>query len=260
VPQRLGGRIRSSAPTAAVLLALIAVWENFTYLTGEPSYVLPPLHSILYIAVVDGPGRLLPAGWVTLQEMLLGFAYGVVIGIAIGAAIHLSKVVRQALLPLVIGTQSIPVIAIAPILIIWFGFGMGPKVIMTAIITFFPVAINTITGFASVDRDMINLMRSLNANGRQIFCKVQLPAALPFIFAGIKNAAAISAIGAIVGEWVGAKDGLGPVMIAANAGFKTATVFAAIFYLAIMAMALFLATGVVERFVMPWYFVDRKHH
>jgi ABC-type proline/glycine betaine transport system permease subunit len=125
---------------------------------------------------------------------------------------------------------------------------------------FFPVAINTITGFASVDRDMINLMRSLNANGRQIFCKVQLPAALPFIIAGIKNAAAISAIGAIVGEWVGAKDGLGPVMIAANAGFKTATVFAAIFYLAIMAMALFLATGVVERFAMPWYFIGRQRH
>jgi putative hydroxymethylpyrimidine transport system permease protein len=248
---------RSILPLLAVTAVMILVWELFIYLTGEPAYILPPLHQIIYAAIIQAPDRLLPAAWVTLQEMLLGFLWGVVTGLVLGAAIHHSKIVRQALLPIVIGTQSVPVIAIAPILILWFGFDMAPKIIMTAVITFFPVAVNTIAGFAAVDRDMINLMRSLGANDWQIFLRVRIPAALPFIFAGLKNAAAISAIGAIVGEWVGANEGLGPVMIAANAGFKTVTVFAAILYLAAMAIGLFLLVGLAERLVMPWHFLMR---
>jgi ABC-type nitrate/sulfonate/bicarbonate transport system permease component len=255
--QRWLRAIRETLPLLVVLAGIVAFWELFIYVTGEPAYILPPLHQVIYVAVTQGPDRLLPAAWVTLQEMLAGFAGGVIIGLSLGAAIHHSKIVRQALLPIVISTQSIPVIAIAPILIIWFGFDMGPKIIMTTVITFFPVAVNTIAGFAAVDPDMINLMRSLDAGDWQIFRKVRLPAAAPFIFAGIRNSAAISAIGAIVGEWVGANEGLGPVMIAANASFKTSVVFAAILYLAVMAVALFLAVGLIERLAMPWHFIRR---
>lgn len=251
-------RWRAVLPLLATIAVVVAFWELFIYLTGEPEYVLPPLHQILYTAIAKAPDRFLPAAWVTLQEMLLGFFWGVVAGLALGTLIFHSRVLRRALLPIVIGTQAIPVIAIAPILILWFGFDMLPKIIVTALIVFFPVAVNTIAGFNAVERDMINLMRSLGANGWQIFTRVRFPAALPFIFAGVKNAAAISAIGAIVGEWVGANEGLGPVMIAANAGFKTATVFAAILYLGVMAIGLFLLVGLAERWAMPWHFLTRE--
>jgi putative hydroxymethylpyrimidine transport system permease protein len=249
--------IRRIVPSATVLLGILVCWEFFGFLTGEPAYVLPPLHQIIAVAIETAPDRFLPAAFITLQEMLVGFALGVVVGFALATAVFHSIVIRRALLPLIISSQAIPVIAIAPVLIIWFGFDMTPKVIVTAIICFFPVVINTMAGFASVDRDAVNLMRSFGAGGWQIFAKVRFPAALPFIFAGLKNAAAISAIGAIVGEWVGASGGLGPVMIAANAGFKTAVVFAAIFYLAIMAIALFALVGLIERMALPWYFLTR---
>jgi ABC-type nitrate/sulfonate/bicarbonate transport system permease component len=248
----------SALPTLLVVASIILFWEFFNVITGEPEYVLPPLHKILATVVDRAGDRFLPASWVTLQEMLLGFAFGVGSGAVLGTLIFHFKTMRRALLPMVISTQAVPVIAIAPLLIMWFGFGMAPKVIVVALVTFFPVAVNTISGLASVERETINLMHSFGANQRKIFFMVRFPAALPFIFAGIKNAAAISAIGAIVGEWVGAHEGLGPVMIAANAGFKTDVVFAAIFYLAFMAIALFLAVGVVERLAIPWHFMNRS--
>ena len=251
-------RLRNAVPTVVALGLIVVVWELFIVVTGEPEYVLPPLHRIVETGIEHATDRFLPNAWVTLVEMLLGFGFGVTAGLVLGAAIFQSRLLRQALLPIVISTQAIPVIAIAPILILWFGFGMTPKVIVVALISFFPVCVNTISGLASVEMDAINLMRSFGASERQIFVKVRFPAALPFIFAGVKNAAAISAIGAIVGEWVGAHEGLGPVMIAANAGFKTAIVFAAIFYLAIMAISLFLLVGLVERIVMPWHFLTRE--
>ncbi len=251
-------RLRNAVPTIVALGLIVAVWELFIIVTGEPEYVLPPLHRIVETGIVHATDRFLPNAWVTLVEMLVGFGLGVTAGLVLGTMIFHSRLLRQALLPIVISTQAIPVIAIAPILILWFGFGMTPKVIVVALISFFPVCVNTISGLASVEMDAINLMRSFGANERQLFSKVRFPAALPFIFTGVKNAAAISAIGAIVGEWVGAHEGLGPVMIAANAGFKTAVVFAAIFYLAFMAISLFLLVGLVERIVMPWHFLTRE--
>ena len=255
---RVSQRLRNAVPTIVALGLIVAVWELFIVVTGEPEYVLPPLHRIVETGIEHATDRFLPNAWVTLVEMLLGFGLGVSAGLALGTVIFHSRLLRQALLPIVISTQAIPVIAIAPILILWFGFGITPKVIVVALICFFPVCVNTISGLASVEMDAINLMRSFGATERQLFTKVRFPAALPFIFTGVKNAAAISAIGAIVGEWVGAHEGLGPVMIAANAGFKTAIVFAAIFYLAIMAISLFLLVGLVERIVMPWHFLTRE--
>lgn len=251
-------RLRAMFPTLVAVSIIVAVWELFNVVTGSPDYVLPPLHDIIYTMGDRAFDKLIPAAWVTFQEILLGFFYGSAVGLTLGTAIFHSRVLRQAILPLVIGTQSIPVIAIAPILIIWFGFGMSPKVIVAALIVFFPVTVTTISGLASVDRDMINLMDSLGASKWQIFSKVRFPAALPFIFAGLKNAAAISAIGAIVGEWVGAHEGLGPVMIASNAAFKTATTFAAIFYLATISISMFLIVTYAERRFIPWHFLKAE--
>ena len=245
-------------PAVIVICGLCVFWESFTAITGQPKYILPPISSILITCVLLAQDVLVPAALVTLEEMLLGFVLGVSVGVVLGVVLFQFALARRALLPIIITSQAIPVIAIAPIFIIWFGFGVAPKVFMAALISFFPVVINTLAGLETVEDDSINLMRSLGANGQQIFWKLRLPGASPIIFAGIKNAAAISAIGAIVGEWVGASAGLGPVMIGANAAFKTSTVFAAIFYLAVMAIALFLIIGAIEKRAIHWYYLTRK--
>jgi ABC-type nitrate/sulfonate/bicarbonate transport system permease component len=259
---RLGRRVKraisASWPAALFVAMLTVVWELFLTVTGMPKYILPPLHQIVVTGIEKAQSVFLPAAWVTLQEILLGFAFGVTIGLGLGIAIFHWGFLRRGLLPLVVASQAVPVIAIAPILIIWFGFGMAPKVMVAALIAFFPVSVNTIAGLASVEPDAVNLMHSLDGSSWQIFSKVRFPAALPHIFAGVKNAAAISAIGAIVGEWVGADTGLGPVMIAANSAFLTGDIFAAIIYLALMAIGLFLAVIAVERIAIPWYYLARE--
>ena len=256
--RRLSHALTRHLPAVAVLCAVALVWEFFTKITGEPAYILPPVSAIVRTCATLAADVLIPAAAVTLEEMLLGFVLGVGVGILLAVLLFQFALVRRSLLPIIIASQAIPVIAIAPIFILWFGFGVAPKVLMAALISFFPVVINTLAGLETVEADSVNLMRSLGASGRQIFWKLRLPSATPFMFAGIKNAAAISAIGAIVGEWVGASAGLGPVMIGANAAFKTATVFAAIFYLAAMAIALFLLVGLLEKRTIRWYYLTRK--
>jgi ABC-type nitrate/sulfonate/bicarbonate transport system permease component len=260
-PRRAMARLMAVLPTTIAILVIAVGWELFPTLTGQPDYVVPPLSSIVAVGWDRALSTLLPNALVTLQEILLGFALGVTFGILLGAVIFFSLTMRRALLPLIIATQAIPVIAIAPILVIWFGFGILPKIFVAALISFFPVAMNTIAGLGSVERESVNLMRSLGASRRQILLRLRLPAALPSIFTGVKNAAAISAIGAIVGEWVGSNRGLGPVMITANASFKTSLVFAAIGYLSIMSIALFLLVVLAERLIIPWHFLTRdKRH
>ncbi len=249
-------KLKNAIPSLFTVMILIACWELFVIITKQPTYILPAFRNIVLIGI-ERSDILMPAAYVTLKEMVIGFFCGVSAGLVVGTAIHFSKLLRRGLLPIVIGSQAIPIIAIAPILIIWFGFGMAPKVIVVALITFFPVAVNTVAGLSSIDREMVNLMDSLGASPKQIYFKIYVPGALPFVFAGVKTAAAISAIGAIVGEWVGAHEGLGPVMISAMAGFQTTMVFAAIFYLAVMAMSMFALVNLAERLVIPWYFISK---
>jgi ABC-type nitrate/sulfonate/bicarbonate transport system permease component len=249
--------LRRALPAAVLIAVILLFWQFFGEITGEPKYVVPSLSDVLTAVATRSADKLLPAAFVTAQEIFLGFVVGSLAGLSIGTAIFLSTTLRRALLPIVIATQAVPVLAIAPILVIWLGFGLAPKVIVAALVVFFPVVINTIAGLNSADRDMVSLMRSLGAGPWQIFWKLHFPAALPIIFAGLKNAAAISAIGAIVGEWVGASTGLGPVMIEANASFKTAITFAAILYLAAIAITLFALVALTERLALPWLFLDK---
>ncbi len=239
-------------PPVLLIALLVTAWELFNTVTGSPDYVLPPLHDILSTAIVKSYDKLIPAAWVTAKEMLLGFFLGTSVGMFIGILVFYSLTMRRALMPIVVSSQAIPVIAIAPLFIIWFGFGITPKVLVAAIIVFFPVTMNFIAGLDSVDRDMVRLMRSLGANEWKTFWFLRLPQSSPMLLTGIKNAAALSAIGAIVGEWVGSDSGLGPTMIAANAGFKTDMVFAAIFYLSALALALFGVVSLIERRLLRW--------
>jgi NitT/TauT family transport system permease protein len=203
-------------------------------------------------AVEQAHEILLPAAWETLKEIIGGFLLAVAIGLPLATVIAHSKVASRALSPLIIASQTIPVIAIAPIFVIWFGFGATPKILIAALIAFFPVTINAAAGQQSVDREARDLMRSLSATRIETFRKLTFPASLPSTFIGLKQGAVIAVIGAVVGEWAGATDGLGPVILSANAGFQTATIFAAIAYLSVIGISLYLLVALAERLTLPW--------
>lgn len=244
-------------PAIILIVALIVFWEMFNIIFDQPDYILPPLHDILYAAYVHASDQFLPNAWVTFQEVIIGYLVAVVSGLLIGIGISESVTLRRALLPLVISSQAIPILAIAPVLIIWFGFVMTPKIIIVVLISFFPIVITTVTGLQSVSRDMLYLLDSLSASRWQVLHRVKFPAALPYIFAGLKNSAVISVIGAFVGEYVGAIEGLAPVMILANSAFQTDVVFAAIFYLSFMGIFMYLAVTLLERRMIRWHFIAR---
>jgi ABC-type nitrate/sulfonate/bicarbonate transport system permease component len=190
--------------------------------------------------------------WVTLVEVLLGFAAAVVIGVCFAFLIHLSETARKALYPLLVASQTIPIITIAPILIIWFGFDLGPKVAIIALICFFPITVNTLDGLRSVDPELIKMLRTLGADRRQILWRAEAPTALPFTFSGAKVAVAVAVIGAVFGEWAGSDEGLGHLMLGAQSQLLTARVFAAIVVLSAMAIGLFALLAAIERKAVYW--------
>lgn len=257
VSRRLRSLIVDYLPAIILIAALIVFWELFNIIFDQPDYILPPLHDILYAAYIHAADQFLPNAWVTFQEVIIGYLVAVVSGLLIGVGISESVTLRRALLPLVISSQAIPILAIAPVLIIWFGFVMTPKIIIVVLISFFPIVITTVTGLQSVSRDMLYLLDSLSASRWQVLHRVKFPAALPYIFAGLKNSAVISVIGAFVGEYVGAIEGLAPVMILANSAFQTDVVFAAIFYLSFMGIFMYLAVTLIERRMIRWHFIAR---
>ena len=251
-------RVKNGIWSVVVLLLVIALWELIVRVSNVEDYVLPPPTSIVDEIIESSPGQLIPAAWVTLQEVLAGFALGTVVGVLLALVVTHSVWVRRALEPLIVASQTVPIIAIAPLFIIWFGFGVTPKILMVSIITFFPVAINTMAGLSAVEHETVSLMRALSASRLQILLKVRIPSALPFFFTGLKQAAVLSVIGAIAGEWVGATEGLGPLMLGAQAAFRTTLVFAAIVYLAAIGIVMFLLVSALERAVIPWYYLTRS--
>ena len=254
---RLGAAIVVYLPAIVLIGALVAFWELFNVIFDQPDYILPPLHDVIYTAYIHAADQFLPNAWVTFQEVLIGYCVAVICGLLIGVGISESATIRRALLPLVISSQAIPILAIAPVLIIWFGFVMTPKIIIVVLISFFPIVITTVTGLQSVSRDMLYLLDSLTASRSQVLFRVKFPAALPYIFAGLKNSAVISVIGAFVGEYVGAIEGLAPVMILANSAFQTDVVFAAILYLSLMGIFMYMTITIIERRMIRWHFIAR---
>lgn len=254
---RLGASIVVYLPAIILIAALVVFWELFNVIFDQPDYILPPLHDVIYTAYIHAADQFLPNAWVTFQEVLIGYLVAVICGLLIGVGISESATIKRALLPLVISSQAIPILAIAPVLIIWFGFVMTPKIIIVVLISFFPIVITTVTGLQSVSRDMLYLLDSLTASRRQVLFRVKFPAALPYIFAGLKNSAVISVIGAFVGEYVGAIEGLAPVMILANSAFQTDVVFAAILYLSLMGIFMYMAVTIIERRMIRWHFIAR---
>ena len=190
--------------------------------------------------------------WVTLQEILLGFLCALAAGLGVAVLLHLSATLRRALYPLIVASQTIPIVVIAPILIVWFGFGIGPKLAIVALICFFPIAVNTLDGLRSVDPEATKTMRTLDASRGQILRRVEAPSALPYVFSGAKIAVAVAVIGAVFGEWAGSASGLGHLILQDGAQLETARQFAAVFVLAAMALVLFGLLTLAERRVVHW--------
>ena len=243
--------LRKFVLPVAILLAVLGIWEAAVYLFDIKRFILPAPSSIM-LTVFEERASLLRHSWVTLQEMLLGFILAILVGIPLAVLMFEFPILGRAFYPYVIGSQTVPVFAIAPLLVIWFGFGIASKVIMAAIIVFFAIVLSTMEGLKSADSDTVNLFRILHATRWQILWKVRIPSALPFIFSGAKIGISISTIGAVIGEWVGASAGLGFLMLYANAQHRYTLVFAAIFCLTLMGLGLFVIMSLLERFSMPW--------
>ena len=243
--------VRRWLPALIIVFGILVVWEAYVRIFDVQTWLLPA-PSAIGVALVEDAGLLWRHTRVTLSEIIVGFGLALASGVLLAAAIGISRTLERALYPFIIASQTIPIIVIAPMLLIWVGYGLAPKVIVVALISFFPIVVNMVDGLKSVDRDMVNLMRTLGANRRQIFFKVQVPTSLPYLFSGMRVAIAVSVIGAVIGEWVGSSEGLGYLMLRSKPQFLTERVFASIVILSVMGIALFGSVGILERIVIPW--------
>jgi putative hydroxymethylpyrimidine transport system permease protein len=241
----------------AILAGLIGAWEVAARwelaadaLSIEPFLI--PAPSEIAEALWQDRALLAENGWVTLKEVLGGFAISVVAGVGFALAIHLSPALRRAIYPLLVASQTVPIIVVAPILVVWFGFGIGPKLAIIALICFFPITVNTLDGLRSVDPDSVKLMRTLDAGRATILRRLELPTSLPFMFSGAKIAIAVAVIGAVFGEWAGSDSGLGHLMLESSAQLLTARLFAAVAVLSAIAIVLFGLLALLERRVAWW--------
>ena len=232
-------------------LGLLAAWEALVWLTGVPPYILPPPSRVAIVLVDRFPLLAGEAAW-TAAEMVLGLALGLVLGAALAVVFAASAGWRRWALPLVIVSQAIPVIAIAPLLVLWLGYGMASKVAMAALVIFFPVVSSLYDGLRRTDAEWIELARTMGAGPRAILLQIRLPAALPAFASGARIAAAVAPIGAVIGEWVGASAGLGFLMTQSLARGQTPLAFAALFVLCLLGLALYYATDRAARRFVPW--------
>lgn len=242
----------------AVVAGLLVVWEIAARwdlladaLSIEPFLV--PAPSDVAESLWTDRSLLLDNAWVTIQEVLAGFAIALVAGSAFAVVLHLSDTLRRALYPLLVASQTVPVIAIAPILVVWLGFGLGPKLVIVALVCFFPITVNALDGLRSVDPELPRMMRTLDADRSRVLLAVEVPSALPFLLSGARIAAVVSVIGAVFGEWSGADSGLGHLILVSQGQLQTARVFAAVVVLSALAIVLFGGLALIERRFAWWW-------
>ena len=243
-------------PALALLAVIVAGWEAYARLSSISPLVLPApsrIVSQLWAFRGDALGHLGP----TLLEALLGLGIAILIAVATAAAMDRWTPLERAVAPLLVASQTIPVVAIAPLFILWFGFGLAPKVVIVVLVTFFPIVIALLGGFASVPREAGELLHSYGAGPTATFLKLRWPAALPAFFTGLRIAATYAVIGAVFGEYVGARSGLGIWMQTSQNAFRTDLVFGAILLTAALSVALYGAVAVLERLVIPWHVASR---
>jgi NitT/TauT family transport system permease protein len=245
-------------PLAGTLIIILA-WHYYVVLFHVPVVVLPTPMQVLH-AMAQESKALLEEGWVTALECIYGFALAMAIGIPIAVTMTYSRIANQMFYPLLVASQSIPKVAIAPILLVWFGTGLQSKLAMAFVIAFFPVVVDTATGLRSTSPELLELARSLQCSRLQTFFKIQLPSALPSIFSGAKIAVTLAVIGAVIGEFIGSNEGLGNLLLTANSQLNTPLVWAALIVLSALGMVLYGIVVVAENILMPWAVDSTQKH
>jgi putative hydroxymethylpyrimidine transport system permease protein len=243
--------VRRAVLTALLLAVFVAAWAWLASLDSVDDLTLASPGEVLQ-AFEDDWGLLWDNAWVTLQEVVLGLAIAVAAGVAFAVGMHLSRALRDAAYPLLVGSQAIPIVVLAPIFVLAFDYGLGPKLAIVALICFFPITVNVLDGLRGVDAEQLKLMRSFGASRLRTLRAVELPAALPSFFSGLRVAATVSVIGAVFGEWAGADEGLGRLVLLGNNQLQTPRVYAGVVILTLMAVALFALASLAERLACPW--------
>ena len=243
--------MRRYLPAALLLVLFVAAWQGVASLHSVDNLTLAsPAET--WDALRHDHALLLSNMWVTLEEVLLGLAIAIVAGAGSAILMHLFRPLRDAAYPLLVASQAIPIVVLAPLFVLAFDYGIGPKLAIVALICFFPITVNVLDGLRSVDPELLKLMRTLRASRLATLVKVELPSSLPFFFSGLRVAATVSVIGAVFGEWAGADKGLGRLVLLGNNQLQTARVYAGVVILTLMALALFVLVTLTERVAVPW--------
>jgi len=251
------GWLRDAVPPIVVILVAVAAWWGLAVASGLPRFILPT------------PTQVIGAGWrtrdllgqaisITMLETIIGMGIALILAVMLATAMDLSGFLRRALYPILVASQTVQILAIAPLLIIWFGFGLTPKVIIVVLVCFFPMAVSTFDGLVSADPDYITLLRAMGASRAQIWRIVRLPAALPSFFSGLRVAITYSVVGATIAEWVGGSAGLGLYMLRSKNALATDQVFVGMLITTLLSIGLFTLVTLIERAVLPWYYSAQR--
>jgi NitT/TauT family transport system permease protein len=249
-------RRRSRARISAVIYPVMTVvgtlvaWEFATRAFDIPAYLLPAPSGIA-VSLAENAALILKHGWVTTIEIVLGFLLSIVVGVPLALAIFMWPAFSRSVLPLLVSSQAMPKVAVAPLFLVWFGFGLLPKVLIAFLIAFFPIVIGTAVGLASIEQEKIHLARSMGLGAAATFFKIRLPSALPSVFGGLKISITLAVVGAVVGEFVGGDAGLGYLLMVANGNIDTPLLFAGLVALTVQGVVLFFLVELVERLAIP---------
>jgi len=234
-----------------LLASTVGVWELVVGAAQVPDYLFPA-PSAIAASLDSDRGLLARATLVTAREVVLGYLLAVALALALAVLLHFSDALRRALLPILVLSQTVPTVLLAPLLAILLGYGITPKLVVVAIVCFFPIVLNAVDGLRSTDAELVQMMRTLHGNRLAIFRRVEAPGALPALFSGARIAATYAAVGAVFGEWAGSSAGLGFVMLQAQPALLTARIFAAVLILCALALTLYATVSLAERLLVPW--------
>jgi len=235
-----------------VFAALFLLWEFAVHLFGVKEYLLPPTSKV-WTEFMKRYTIVMPSAWVTLQEIIAGYLLAVIVSVPMALVVARSAFIERAVYPVIVFLQIIPKIAIAPLFIIWFGFGFAPKLLLVFLLSFFPIVVSSLAGFKSADRDVMDFARTTGASDWRLFFRIQLPQALPHIFTGLKVGAALAATAAVVAEFVASDKGLGYLLLQYNGNIDTPMVFATIVLLSLLGLAVYYVVEIIERIAIPWH-------
>ncbi|GAA4913147.1 ABC transporter permease [Nesterenkonia rhizosphaerae] len=253
----LSGKLSTVAYPSVFLLIVFAIWWFVTNTGMAPRYILPSPQDT-WAQLTENSSYLMRHTWVTTVETIVGFLIAVVVGVGMAVVMVYSKMMERTFYPIILVAQVIPKIAIAPLFIVWLGFGPEPKILVAVLMAFFPIVIAGISGLRSVDPEALELASIMGGSRWKTFVKIRFPAALPELMSGFKVAATLAVTGAVVGEFVGSNEGLGYVILQANGHLNTAMLFAALIIMSLLGILLFLILEVIERFTIPWHASHRN--